>query len=836
MTFTVLDTALAYADMGVPVFPLRSNKRPCQKDGHKAATTDAAAIKRMFADPSAMLIGIPTGPEVGFDILDIDPRAGGDIWLREHEHEIPATHRSHTRSGGIHFRFKHMPGMGNSASRIAPGVDVRGAGGYAVAWEAHGFHSTGGEVADWPAWLLIPALRRVNPNTPAPDAEALAPPDAATLIALIEATPNPADATRDDYTAFNLAIQGAIRGLEALGREVDPAAIYDAAAEWSAKWDSPAASDFATERARWDDDWSARDRDISGWNHVVGMAGKFGADVSAYVLAAAVAEFPALPPEPKSSTPSGASGRPQVNVRVDNLTDQILAAENALISADLGIYQAAGGLVRIGEVTERSRIGAERRIVRRVEVDETHLRELMGRCADFMRWDARKLEWQITRCPAELPRMYLSRRSLDWRVPELVGIVTAPTLRADGSVLQAAGYDTATGLLFDPRGESFPAVADAPSPADARAALADISGLVSEFPFVDDASRAVALSAILTALVRRSLPAAPMHAFTAPTPGTGKSYLLEIVCRIATGQPAPGCDYSVDEAENRKQIDAALVAGSPLLILDNVDAEIRGARLNQILTQESVTVRMLGQTRNIEVRCGMFVLANGNNLVVAADMTRRTLLCRMDARVERPELREFSDNPIARIAADRGRFVAAALTVLRAYHVAGCPGRPKPLGSFEAWSDTVRGALLWLGEADPAATIEAVRENDPKRMDLLSVVEHWARVIQAKPVTALEVVHASLNDAEFREALLAVAGISGTVNTRRLGFWLRANKGKIVNGMKLLPDGTARVGSVMWRLDGAPELASADAIDLAAERARRVATPAATTADFAALS
>src|SRR5262249_53674603 len=153
----------------------------------------------------------------------------------------------------------------------------------------------------------------------------------------------------------------------------------------------------------------------------------------------------------------------------------------------------------------------------------------------------------------------------------------------------------------DPRGEVFPQIPDRPSQTDAAASMELLCGLLAEFPFVDDASRSVALAAICTGLVRRSLNAAPMHAFTAPAPGTGKSYLLDIVSHIAFGAPAAGCDYSDDEAENRKQIDAALLAGAPCLVLDNVNAEIHGARLNQILTQPRVTMRILGESRNADL-------------------------------------------------------------------------------------------------------------------------------------------------------------------------------------------------------------------------------------------
>jgi len=55
------------------------------------------------------------------------------------------------------------------------------------------------------------------------------------------------------------------------------------------------------------------------------------------------------------------------------------------------------------------------------------------------------------------------------------------------------------------------------------------------------------------------------------------------------------------------------------------------------------------------------------------------------------------------------------LIVVRAYFVAGRPDQAPKLASFEAWSDTVRSALIWLGEADPVDTMEVARADDPER-------------------------------------------------------------------------------------------------------------------------
>jgi hypothetical protein len=95
-------------------------------------------------------------------------------------------------------------------------------------------------------------------------------------------------------------------------------------------------------------------------------------------------------------------------------------------------------------------------------------------------------------------------------------------------------------------------------------------------------------------------------------------------------------------------------------------------------------------------------------------MTRRAIRATLDAGVERPELRAFDRDPLAMVTAQRGDYVTAGLTVLRAYHIAGRPEMRAPLGSFTDWSRWVRDALIWMGEADPCDTMEGMRGADPK--------------------------------------------------------------------------------------------------------------------------
>jgi hypothetical protein len=93
--------------------------------------------------------------------------------------------------------------------------------------------------------------------------------------------------------------------------------------------------------------------------------------------------------------------------------------------------------------------------------------------------------------------------------------------------------------------------------------------LLEGFPFDGPADRSVALSGILTALDRRSMETAPLHAFTAPEAGSGKSLLTDIAAMIATGALAPVISQGRTEDELEKRLGAAFIHGDQIISIDN---------------------------------------------------------------------------------------------------------------------------------------------------------------------------------------------------------------------------------------------------------------------------
>jgi Bifunctional DNA primase/polymerase, N-terminal len=153
--------AMALASRGLAVFPCSGNKRPACPDGLHNAATDPQAVRKLFgAFPSARLIGVATGEVSGIDVLDLDTkpavRASVRSWWDMNRDAIPPTRTHRTRSGGLHLLFRHAAGQRNTASRLAPGVDTRGDGGYIIWWPMAGLPvlACQDEVADWPQWIL----------------------------------------------------------------------------------------------------------------------------------------------------------------------------------------------------------------------------------------------------------------------------------------------------------------------------------------------------------------------------------------------------------------------------------------------------------------------------------------------------------------------------------------------------------------------------------------------------------------------------------------------------------------------------------------------------------
>jgi putative DNA primase/helicase len=226
--------------------------------------------------------------------------------------------------------------------------------------------------------------------------------------------------------------------------------------------------------------------------------------------------------------------------------------------------------------------------------------------------------------------------------------------------------------------------------------------------------------------------------------------------------------------------------------------------------QPIVEVRVLGKSEMPKAVNRFCVFANGNNMTVHGDMTRRTLLSSMDRKTERPGEHRFQYDPVRAVLADRGKYVAACLTIVRAYFIAGRPEVTEmPMNSFGMWSDTVRSALIWLGCSDPCETIETARDNDPELQQLTQFILAFEKDIGIGRINAVstseiaDMVHGKMQNmadyAHLREACTPFMQ-RGILNTTYLGKWLGRMKKRVVGELHIAKG--AKNGANMWFLAG----------------------------------
>ena len=492
---------------------------------------------------------------------------------------------------------------------------------------------------------------------------------------------------------------------------------------------------------------------------------------------------PETPPEPEPGPQEGGGGPqftpPVIRIIAGERARVVAQAEAALLASGEPIYARAGALVRPVLETVPAARGLTTTVVRFRELCRASTLGLLDQVAVFERFNASREAWVAVNPPGEIAEIMLTREGL-WPFPTVAGAIATPTLRPDGSLLSTPGYDPATRLYLTP-GLTLPPIDLAPSQDDARAALRRLLGLLSGFPFVSALDRSVALSGVSTAALRAAMEVAPLHGVRSPTPGVGKSHLIDVIAATATGRRCPVIRAAQTEEESEKRLGALLMAGVPLVSLDNVSTTLGGDTLCQMVERPVVRVRILGRSKAPEFECKAAVFATGNNLTLTGDMTRRALLCTLDAEVERPELREFGFDPLVRVLANRGPYVAAVLTTslaYQAYRAAGGSPVCAPLGSYADWSERVRAPLIWLGEADPIASMETAREEDPDLVNLREIFAHWEAGLGLNtPYTVSAIIQAACRqdrsaaydegptfaNAEFRDVLMRVAGAGGAV-------------------------------------------------------------------------
>lgn len=503
------------------------------------------------------------------------------------------------------------------------------------------------------------------------------------------------------------------------------------------------------------------------------------------------------------SAPADDDPRPVITISQGQMAEAIDQAEAALIAAKrCEVHQRGPVLVHVTTRPARQCDGKEVPVFDIARAQTAAVQEAFARAARFVKFDGRAQEDRPVDPPAKMAEMYMARR--EWKVPVLRQLVASPTMRTDGTLLTRPGYDERTGLYLtrDLPGLKVP---DRPTHRQAEAANETLTEMLGSFPFVADPpglALSVALSALMTAVLRSTVPASPLIGVSAPAAGTGKSYLCDLAAIIGTGQRAVAIATGVTAEEFTKSLSAALLDGRPMLVLDNMNQALAGQLLAIALTQETVAVRLLGVSQNVEIPNATMMMATGNNLRVAGDLVRRVLLCRLDAGVEAPEARAFDGDLLAEARRRRHELVSAILTIARWHRLRRDPApQARSLAGFQAWCETVRDPLLALGHRDAVDALQEARATDIDLARVSALMERWWQAFADAPRTCGEAIrHAQEIDLDLAEAIAMVTGDrSGSISARKFSHYIARHERQIVAGRRFERDGE-RNKMVCWAL------------------------------------
>lgn len=684
---SLLDTALHYAQQfGWAVHPVDLKKKPITPHGRNDATRDESTIRRLFHNGAQ--IGVATGPESKLFVLDVDLDEQRQIngyatleYLESKYGALPDTPRQRTGRGGTQYLFNYADGLKNSAGKLGAGIDTRGMGGYIVAAPSR---NTNGPyewlvspdetpLADVPQWLIDllqapdASAHTSATNTATADDRAYCLGKLGQAVARLAMA---ADGTKHDTlvkmaywmggyvpTLSETEIEDALYAAIA-GRAKDPVAARKSICEGIASGKDKQI-DIAQARAR--------------TTHIH-------------------ERFDPATGEILEDTPIiDQDTRPSIDRTTIDLPTIMPLAWDAVVTTNDPplLFRRAGELARL----ERS----EQDMLIVKTIDTRRMAGILARAARWVRVNTDKHDNVHERETVPPPPIVDDAMvNIDPRIPALTRIVHAPSFTDGDLLLSEPGYHPSAKIYYDPgRNVVVPPVPATPTDDDlARAKATVFDDLLIDFPFVSDADRAHAVALLLLPFVRELISGpTPLHLIEAPTMGTGKGLLAEMLLFPALGVSPTAMTEAATDEEWGKVITSNLLMAPTAIYIDNLNRMLASGKLAAALTAREYSDRVLGSSEQVSLPVRCVWVATANNPTLSTEISRRCIRIRIDPRLDEPWKRAGFRHVKLRswVETNRGQLIWAALIICRYGMQHGTTG--PALGSYENWSD-VMGQIL----------------------------------------------------------------------------------------------------------------------------------------------
>jgi hypothetical protein len=390
--------------------------------------------------------------------------------------------------------------------------------------------------------------------------------------------------------------------------------------------------------------------------------------------------------------------------------------------------------------------------------------------------------------PADVAKRIVTNAGLCEHVRPLAGITGIPLFREDGSLFRDEGYDDATRYVLRPDESVDFDVKDKPTAMDVAEAVRIVLTPIAGFPFVSEADRNAWIGMALTPMLRFIAPGPyKLGLIEAHQAGSGKSFLAAMLSELHGGDVIP--NLPGEDAELRKLVTSVLQAPSGVVVFDNVEGKVSSPTLAALLTTPKWSDRLLGKSAKITLANDRLWVATGNNIVIDGDLARRVLRCVIDPKRPHPERRLFDFNPVTWVKTNRGAYLSALGTLVRAWVSAGMPlADATGSDSYVHWQRVVGGVLTFAGidgTFDAVADRVELGASDSEWFVFLTAVrecfgdDHW------RMAEVVDAIAADKIDAELLPGQLAAkwSGWATPGFTKSLGRWAMNREGKYVNSL-----------------------------------------------------
>jgi hypothetical protein len=485
----------------------------------------------------------------------------------------------------------------------------------------------------------------------------------------------------------------------------------------------------------------------------------------------------------------------QVKRREDKASIQAQALDRPAIETfdrptDLISEDAVQSLYKINDPPRIFRFGAE---VARTKysgleleiLDEDMLSAELNRSALWVTTTGRNRT--IVDCPNKISKYIIQSPEIWNGIPSVNSFIYWSCVTPHMKILKDAGYHKEVEAILKPRWSTdIPDIPASPSSQEIQNAKELFANLFYDFPFENEASKAIAYALVFTQVFSLVIKDKPFFVIEGSMPGSGKGKLVDCCtvpfnCERITRRPYAG------QEEVRKTLYGILSALPSYVMFDNVTRCIDSSTLALVLTTNTYSDRELGKSHNPEFPVNCIWIATGNNISASEEISRRMVRCTLQPKTAKPYLRTGFriENIDAHLREDGWKYQHAALILTQAWLNDGCKRIKITFGSYQEWAEIIGGILQFIGIEGFLSDIESIMDDMSDGDNFTPLFMEYVKKFWGfdKPFSPNDLYNMCSNDMN-----IAVSISGRDENQRRISFGqlIRNSKGRIHGDMQLL--------------------------------------------------